>query len=395
MQTVASKFYWVRWLFVAALYVSVFGCATAPAPAPVVTAPAPAPAAPAPEPVAPPQPEVSAIAPPPALQITPASGVAAAPHVALLLPLNSPYYAKAADAVRQGFLAAADKNGGLPVQVYGCTDENTEIVALYQKAVNEGAVAIAGPLTRSGVAALAAIPNLTLPTLAMNLMDGARTDNLYFFGLPAEAEARQASQRATAAGLLTATVVSTGTAFSKRVAQAFSEDWERAGGILDPEITYNGDPSPLRALSDAPGNMVFLAAEPAEARLLRPYIDSSIPVYATSQVFSGNEKTLTNYDLSDVRFYDMPWMVQPDHPAVMIYPRTVPPMSGSMERLYALGIDSYRLLQIVYWHIPTNLLPLDGVTGKITLSGHIFQRQGILAIMRQGQAIPVDPKLRP
>jgi len=333
------------------------------------------------------------------MEIAPASGVApagpSAPHIALLLPLDSPYYAKAADAVRQGFLAAASKDQGLPVRVYSCADESAEIVALYQQAVKDGAVAIAGPLTRSGVATLAAVPSLTTPTLAMNLMDGARTDNLYFFGLPAEAEARQAAQRATAAGLLTATVVSTGTAFSKRVAQAFSEEWERAGGILDTEIIYNGDPTPLRALSDAPGNMVFLAAEPSQARLLRPYIDSSLPVYATSQVFSGNAKTLTNYDLSDVRFYDMPWMVQPDHPAVMIYPRVTPPMSGEMERLYALGIDSYRLLQIVYKHNPANLLPMDGVTGKITLNGHIFQREGILAIMRQGQAVPVDPKLRP
>jgi uncharacterized protein len=319
----------------------------------------------------------------------------APPHIALLLPLNSPYYAKAADAVRQGFLAAAAKDNGLPVRVYACADENTEIMALYQQAVREGAVAIAGPLTRSGVATLAANPSITVPTLAMNLMDGDRNDNLYFYGLPAEAEARLASQRATAAGLLTATVVLTNTAYSRRIAQAFSEDWERAGGILNPEIVYTGDPTPLRALPETPGNMVFLAAEPGQARLLRPYIDSQIPIYATSQVFSGNSKTLTNYDLADVRFYDMPWMVQPDHPAVMIYPRVDPPMSGDLERLYALGIDSYRLLGILMQHIPANLLPLDGVTGKITLHGHIFERKGVLAIMRKGVAVPLDSTLRP
>ena len=247
------------------------------------------------------------------------------PHIALLLPLNSPNFAKAADAVQQGFLAAAGKEtNALAVRVYPCNNEGTEIVALYQKAIRAGAVAVAGPLTRPGVAALAASAQLTTPTLALNLMDETRTDQLYFFSLPPETEARQAAQRATAAGLLSATVVSTNTPLSKRLAQAFSDEWQRAGGILQSEIVYNGDPTPLKDLSQDPGNSVFLAAEIDKARLLRPYISANIPVYATSQVFSGNTNTLTNYDLADVRFVDMPWMLQPDHPAVMIYPRVVP-----------------------------------------------------------------------
>ncbi|OIR16996.1 penicillin-binding protein activator LpoA precursor [mine drainage metagenome] len=338
----------------------------------------------------------------PAAAATAASAPAATPavppvpHIALLLPLKSPYYAKAADAVRQGFLAAASKEvHSLPVRVYPCTDEAAEVVALYQQALANGAMAVAGPLTRSGVAALAANPSLTTPTLAMNLMDGTRTDHLYFFGLPAETEARQAAQRATAAGLLSATVVSTNTALSKRLAQAFSDEWQRAGGILQSEIIYTGDATPLKELSQDPGTSVFLAAEADQARLLRPYINSTIPVYATSQVFTGNANTLANYDLADVRFYDMPWMLQPDHPAVMIYPRAVPALPPDMDRLYALGIDAYRLLQVLYEHDPANTLPLDGVTGKITQNGHLFQREGILAVMRQGQAVPVDSKSRP
>lgn len=317
------------------------------------------------------------------------------PHIALILPLKSPAFAKAADTVRQGFFAAASKEvNGLPVRVYPCADESTEVVALYLQALSNGAVAVAGPLTRNGVAALAANPSLNTPTLAMNMLEGSRTDQLYFFGLPAETEARQSAQRATNAGILSATVVSTNTVLSKRLAQAFSEEWQRAGGILQAEIVYAGDPTPLKELSQEPGNSVFLAAEIDKARLLRPYINAAIPVYATSQVFSGNTNTLTNYDLADVRFVDMPWMLQPDHPAVMIYPHVVPPMSPDMERLYALGIDSYRLLQILFEHNRANVLPLDGVTGKITLNGHTFQREGAIAIMRQGQGVVIESKWR-
>lgn len=318
------------------------------------------------------------------------------PHIALLLPLKSPLFAKAADAVQQGFLAGASKQAkGLPVRVYPCNDESAEIVALYQQALQAGAVAVAGPLTRNGVAALAANPNLATPTLALNLLDSTRTDHLFFFGLPAETEARQGAERATAAGLLSASIVSTNTPLSKRLAQAFKDEWERAGGIVQSEITYAGDPTPLKELPQDPGNSVFLAAEADKARLLRPYINATLPVYATSQVFSGNNHTLTNYDLADVRFVDMPWMLQPDHPAVMIYPRSATPLTPEMDRLYALGIDSYRLLHVIFEHSESKSLPLDGVTGKITLAGHTFQREAVLAIMRQGQGVPVDSKSRP
>ncbi len=319
----------------------------------------------------------------------------AGPHIALLLPLKSPMFGKAADAVQQGFLAAAGKQAkGLPVRVYPCNDESTEIVALYQQALLAGAVAVAGPLTRNGVAALAANPNITTPTLALNLLEGARTDHLFFFGLPGEAEARQSAQRATDAGMLSASIVSTNTPLSKRLAQAFKDEWLREGGILQSEITYTGDPAPLKELPLDAGGSVFLAAEADKARLLRPYINSSLPVYATSQVFAGNSRTLTNYDMADVRFVDMPWMLQPDHPAVMIYPRSATPLSPDLERLYALGIDSYRLLQVILEHGEERLLPLDGVTGKITLAEHTFQREAVLAIMRQGLGVPVNSKSR-
>lgn len=315
------------------------------------------------------------------------------PHIALILPLNSATFGKAAEAAQQGFLAAATlQTNGLPVRVYPCNDEGLEVVAVYQQALKAGAVAVAGPLTRNGVTALAANPDLAVPTLALNVIEATRADQLYFFGLPAEVEARQVSQWATRVGLLSATIVRTDTALSKRIAQAFSENWQHAGGIIQSEIVYAGDPSPLRLIPTEPGNMVFLAAEVDKARQMRPYISNMLPVYATSQVFAGNANNLVNYDLSEVRFVDMPWLLQPDHPAVMVYPRVTPPMAQDMERLYALGIDAYRLLQVFYQHDTLNALPLDGVTGKIRLNGHLLEREGTTAVLRQGQGVPLDSK---
>lgn len=133
--------------------------------------------------------------------------------------------------------------------------------------------------------------------------------------------------------------------------------------------------------------MVFLATNAATARLVRPYLDIALPVYATSQVFNGNADTLTNFDLNDVRFVDMPWLLEPDHPAVMIYPRLDPAPTPDMERLYALGIDAFRLLQIILTGNTASALPLDGVTGRIDLSGRQqFQREAEPALFKQGRS---------
>jgi outer membrane PBP1 activator LpoA protein len=394
MQTVVPDLKSLRVLLIAALYVSLFGCATPPA----VTAPAeaakPVTAAPA---AAQPAPAVpAAAAPVVTAPLPPVSTEPAEPHIALILPLKSPTFAKAAEVVQQGFMAAASlQPNGLPVRAYPCNDEKSEVVAVYEQAVKEGAVAVAGPLTRNGVAALAANPDLAVPTLALNMVESVRADQLYFFGLPAEAESKLAAQWATKIGLLSAVIVRTDTALSKRLAVSFTENWQKAGGLIQSEIVYSGDAAPLRALPTDPGNMVFLAAETDKARLIRPYINNLLPIYAASQVFAGNARNLVNYDMGEIHFVDMPWVVQPDHPAVMIYPRALPPLSLELERLYALGIDAYRLLQVIYQHEMSNSLPLDGVTGRLTLNGHLLEREATKAIIRQGQGYPMDSKTLP
>lgn len=340
-----------------------------------------------------------------------------APHIALLLPLKSPAFARAAEILQQGFTAAAGIQQGLPVRVYASADESKEVIALYQQAIANGAIAVAGPLTRNGVSALAAYPGITIPTLALNLAESAvGTNKLYFFGLPAENEARQVAQLAAEQGLHDATIVSTGTPISKRLAAAFAEEWKNLGGSITAEVLFTGsfsaltnlpvapwpegmEPKPASAVSAtgepipsnrplpppiAPGNMAFLAAEHDKARLIRPYLNPTLPVYATSQLFVGNTNKLNNFELNEVRFVDMPWLLQPDHPAVMIYPRAATSLEPEMDRFYALGIDAYRLVYILLTGHTDSALPLDGVTGKISLNRQQFQREPTPAFFRLG-----------
>ena len=317
-----------------------------------------------------------------------------APHIALLLPLNSESFGHAAEAVQQGFMAAANNQPlPMPIKVYECADESKDIAALYQQAIKNGALAVAGPLTRDGVAWLAASAAISVPTLALNTGDAKGMDKLYFFGLSAEAEARQVAQLAAAAGLSHATIVSTDTPLSMRLSQAFAEEWGKLGGSIAKKILYKNDLEVLADLPEKPGNMVFLAADAKTARLIHPYLNIALPVYATSQLFNGDADTLTNYDLNNTRFVDMPWLLQADHPAVMVYPHANPPLEASMERLYALGIDAFRLLQIMLDNTYRTALPLDGVTGLIQLRGnHQFQREATPALIKQGRSQLLEPQ---
>ena len=96
---------------------------------------------------------------------------------------------------------------------------------------------------------------------------------------------------------------------------------------------------------------------------------------------------MINFDLRDVQFVDMPWLLQPDDPVVMNYPRPDPPLGVDRERLYALGIDAYRLMQIIYDNRFASL-PLNGVTGSVSLGpNHQFERKAIAAEFKQGMGI--------
>lgn len=309
----------------------------------------------------------------------------AVPHIALLLPLQSRDYASAADAVKQGFVAAASRQSvGLPIRVYSDFDEDSGVTDVYRRATAAGAKVVVGPLTRNGVSALVAERFIPVPTLTLNIVEEKPAPLLFFFGMAAEAEARQLAQLARRQGLREAIIVTTGAPFTKRLQAAFEEEWMALGGGVLREIEYTRTYDEFADITEIPGSMIFLATGTKTARLVRPYLPNKLPIYATSQIFSGNENTLVNYDLNGIRFVDMPWLLQPDHPAVMTYSRADPPLSIDRERLYALGIDAYRLAQLLL--SKKIALPLDGVTGDIYLRDHVFQRMATPALFMEGRS---------
>ncbi len=294
------------------------------------------------------------------------------PHLAVILPLKSDPLGRQADAVRQGILQAAAANReGLPVVVHATSDDPKEIQATYDRAASEGARAVIGPLSRSAVTAIANSGKVKVPTLALNAPEGdiIMPRHLYIFGLQVDSEARQLARVAAKKGLKRAFIVSAETPVSSRIVQAFKAEWLDRGGSIAEEFAYNSDTTLLSKLKDKPqttgADVVLLALDSSRARLVRPYISGSLPVFATSLAYNSNDP-LDNFELDGVMFFDMPWLLLPDHAAVVAYNHSLPFASLEIQRFFALGIDAYRLAQeLINPLLKIDEEPLDGVTGLI------------------------------
>lgn len=337
-----------------------------------------------------PEPEPIAAEPAPVAPPRPA-------QIALLLPLKSATFGRAAEAVKDGFIAASQLSGSdmtLPIEIYDSEESAEELLLIYNRILSENTKIVVGPMTRKEVSQIATSGMVTTPTLALNVPDGdAPLPKLFYsLSLSQEAEARQLANIAFDRGLRRAAIVASQAALSKRMRSAFAAEWLKLGGTTTLDYVYNGDTKSLAqfrtALKAQQVDVVFIAGDAVVARRIRPHIKTAIPAYATSQVLRSKTDTALNMDLKGLHFVDMPWLIKPDHAAVMVYPPPKKSLSAELQRFYALGIDAFRLAQVLVRTELPPAEPIDGVTGRITLSdGHLFARDLLQATFDQTGAV--------
>jgi uncharacterized protein len=300
-----------------------------------------------------------------------ARGATGGAHIALLLPTGSAALAQAAEAVREGFEEGVRKLATplLPVIVYSVADDPQQLTAAYRDALTRGAHMVVGPLTRAGVATLAQSDLVKVPTLALNVPEkpGPAAPQLFMLSLQVENEARQVARLALREGRRRALSVTEETPLGRRMRDAFVEEFERGGGFGIADYAYSTTPTELARLKQAAhlgvADMVFLALEAKRAHAVRPHLGTLV-VYGTSHLNPGPDAAAAHADLAEVRFVDMPWMVDPGHPTVLAYER--PPYGGyELQRLYALGIDAARLAPELL--AGARDITMEGVTGQLKL----------------------------
>ncbi|MEZ0231665.1 MAG: penicillin-binding protein activator [Methylophilaceae bacterium] len=311
-------------------------------------------------------------------------------HIALILPYLVESFYAASDAIERGFMAAqATQKDTAEVKIYASNGAPDEIATIYQRAVNEGAQLIVGPLTRDEVTALAQ-GKIDIPTLALNNPDGIPpTPNLYTYGLSIDNEAQQIVRIARGLGMQSATIVMVDGPLENRMAKTFSEAWVADGGQIKLQIavTPTSDLGTIKTdISNTPSDMIFMAANADGARILRPYLDPATPTFGLSHIFGGILQNPDDVPLTAIRFVDMPWLLEDSSTAVTAYETesaNLPP--GEMQRWFALGVDAYKLLTIIAQH-PNQAASFTGLTGKIRLntSGEISRELALASFGKNG-----------
>ena len=314
-----------------------------------------------------------------------------APRIALVLPLETPAYARAADAVRLGFLAGADAAGmGDNVIVIGHREDG--VIAAFDSARNRGARVIVGPLVRDDLKTIAIAGGDWPTTIALNqLEDGtALPPNIWSLALTVESDARVLARRALRDGVKAIDIVEGESPLMRRMATAFASEWTAAGG--EAPQGYAIDPAPdslialRKSLTKALPDAVVLALDGERAAQVKPYV--SVPAYASGLTFERPPPAIAR-DLDDVRVVDIPLILTPDAPELARLPRR-DFGSSALTRLYALGLDAFRVAE-AFLDAPPERLEFDGAIGHLTLDGHQFLREGRLGIYRDGQLVPLEP----
>ncbi|WP_347901948.1 penicillin-binding protein activator [Pseudomonas purpurea] len=300
--------------------------------------------------------------------------------IALLLPQDGPL-ASVAKALREGFMAAhyqAQQAGQKPpsIQFYD-SSRLTSLDDFYRKAQADGVQLVIGPLEKPLVKQLSARPQLPITTLALNYSEGEQGPaQLFQFGLAAEDEAREVSRRARADGLHRAAAMVPKGEWGDRVLKAFRQDWEANGGTvigierIDQPVALAQQIADLFQLRQSEGRakslqstvgtqiaaqparrqdieFIFLAGTPQQAQQIKPTLNfqyaGDVPVYATSHVYSASGDQNQYNDMNGIRFCETPWLLDANDPLRKQVTAQWPQAGSSLGRLYAMGVDAYRL----------------------------------------------------
>lgn len=341
-------------------------------------------------------------------------------QIALLLPLSGPL-APQGQAILSGFTAANNTNGNkATIKTY---DVNAgSISSQYQTALQDGADFIVGPLNKQSVQQLSQ-DNITVPTLALNYVNSDQVPDLFYqLGLSPQDEATQAADRAIHEGHKQALVIVPSSNWGRGIADAFSARFAAQGGNVVEVLAYQSDTQTLtKQLASAlqfketkPGSstsaggyhpnrktvlerrqdidMVFMTAQPVVARQIRPllkfYNAGDLPVYATSQIYSGTPNTIQDRDLDGVMFCDIPWVF--NNPPVLASARNQVATNANFQRylgLYALGTDASQLTGELSELTNSSTSGVTGATGTLYLRGHQVMRQLQWAQFRDGSPV--------
>lgn len=272
--------------------------------------------------------------------------------------------------------------------------------------------------------------SLEVPILALNYWseESLVAENFYQFGLLPEDEARQVAERAWLDGFDQALVLAPAGAWGERMYSAFVEHWQQLDGEVmeaqryDPSrhdfseavielLNIDESRARKRDLERLTGldikfeprrrqdvDFIYLAAFPNQARQIRPqlkfYYAAELPVYSSSHVYSGEANPTQDRDMDGIIFCDMPWVFsvgQGQAPSWQHFQQVWQSDAAPFKRLYALGVDAYRLIGQLTRLRDNPQAHLDAATGTLYLdAANRIHRRLLWAQFRAGRPVLIE-----
>lgn len=353
--------------------------------------------------------------------------------IALMLPLEG-RLSKAAKAIRNGFLYAhyqSPNKAKADIEIR-TIDTSIGFRGQYNLAIQEGADFIVGPLNKEAVSDLLLSQDSGVPTLALNYSyDDNVSPNLFQYGLRPEGEARQVADYALLGHKYNAATLVPDTAWGRRLNSAFKERFELLGGSVYSESRYPaqsndyghaikdllnltqskarhriiqaviGKKSEFQPRRRQDIDMIFMGANARQARIIKPQLKfhyaQNIQVYATSHIANSNAKKSADRDrdLNGVYYVDMPWALKSnDLIATKDVQKLWPTLNKSYGRLFAMGIDAYRLIPQLKRLKLNPDESFKGLTGNLTVDeqGRVH-RDLLLATYQKGKQVEITTEV--
>jgi uncharacterized protein len=326
-----------------------------------------------------------------------------AKKVALLLPLNSSSRIFG-ETIRQGYMDGIKFFPREPQQNVVILDTTSAPMnTLIQQAQEQNVELIVGPLLKKEVIELKSLEP-AIPVLALNKVDNttASANKMCYFALSPEDEAKDAADHIYSQNKIKPLLLVPQTDLGKRVAQSFAAQWSQLStNSSQAYVQYFGNTQTLSAnmnrnigislagnpilidetlsegmVSDG-FDAIYVYSSYDELTLIKPMLDmganktignsSAVTLYSSSKSHVANASNDFNYDMNKTEYADIPMVINQMDKENTNIPSNIQ-KDYSLIRLYAMGIDAWRLTN--RFNQLNSYQPnfLDGMTGKLSTS---------------------------
>ena len=187
-----------------------------------------------------------------------------------------------------------------------------------------------------------------------------------------------AAERLLQRGLRRVLVVTQADETAQRGLAAFREHMRERGGEIIGEVSMQADnpdivPDLQRAVQSAGGlrpEALFLSLKAAEARLLASQVEpaglAGVPRVATSLILSGANLRMDT-ELDGIEYPELPWLIglRGGLPDPDTLGNTLPSAQGGGARLFAFGLDAWKLAGYLDKLVSDPGAQVRGATGQV------------------------------